>query len=33
MELKIFKHSEELINFETAAKFAQKRGFQVKGFM
>jgi len=33
MELKIFKHSEELVDFETAAKIAQKHGFQVKGFM
>jgi hypothetical protein len=33
MELKIFKHTEELIDFETAAKIAQKHGFQVKGFM
>jgi hypothetical protein len=33
MELKIFKHSEELIDFETAAKIAQKHGFQVKGYM
>ena len=33
MELKIFKYSEELIDFETAAKLAQKHGFQVKGFM
>jgi hypothetical protein len=33
MELKIFKHTEELIDFETATKIAQKHGFQVKGFM
>jgi translation initiation factor IF-2 len=33
IELKIFKHTEELIDFETAAKIAQKHGFQVKGFM
>jgi hypothetical protein len=33
MELKIFKHSDEMIDFETAAKIAQKHGFQVKGIM
>jgi len=33
LELKIFKHSEEMIDFETAAKIAQKHGFQVKGIM
>lgn len=33
MELKIFKHWEELIDFETAAKVAHKHGFHVKGFM
>lgn len=33
MELKIFKHADELIDLETAAKIAQKHGFQVKGFM
>ena len=33
IELKIFRHTEELIDFETAAKIAQKHGFQVKGFM
>jgi len=33
IELKIFKHTEELIDFETAAKVAQKHGFQLKGFM
>jgi hypothetical protein len=33
MELKIFKHSDEMIDFETAAKIAQKHGFHVKGFM
>jgi translation initiation factor IF-2 len=33
IELKIFKHPEEVIDFETAAKVAQKHGFQVKGFM
>jgi hypothetical protein len=31
--LRIFKHTEELIDFETAAKIAQKHGFQVKGYM
>jgi len=31
MELKILKHAEDLIDFETAAKIAQKHGFQVKG--
>jgi translation initiation factor IF-2 len=33
MELRIFKHSDEMIDFETAAKIAQKHGFHVKGFM
>lgn len=33
MELKIFKHADELIDFETAANIAQKHGFQAKGFM
>jgi hypothetical protein len=33
MELKIFKYMEELIDLETAAKIAQKHGFQVKGIM
>jgi hypothetical protein len=33
MELKIFKYTEELIDFETAAKIAQKHGFQVKGYL
>jgi translation initiation factor IF-2 len=33
MELRIFKYTEEMIDFETAAKIAQKHGFQVKGFM
>jgi len=33
MELKIFKHAEELIDFETASKIAQNHGFQVKGIM
>jgi hypothetical protein len=33
MELKIFKYTEELIDFDTAAKIAQKHGFQVKGIM
>jgi len=33
MELKIFKHAEELIDFETASKIAQKHGFQVKGII
>lgn len=33
MKLRIFKHTEELIDFETAAKIAQKHGFQVKGYM
>lgn len=33
MELKIFRHTYELIDFATAAKIAQKHGFQVKGIM
>jgi translation initiation factor IF-2 len=33
MELKIFKNTEELIDFETAAKIANKHGFQVKGYL
>ena len=33
MKSKIFKHSEEMIDFETAAKIAQNHGFQVKGIM
>jgi translation initiation factor IF-2 len=33
MELKIFKFVDEMIDFETAAKVAQKHGFQVKGIM
>ncbi len=33
LELKIFKHADELIDFETAANIAQKHGFQAKGFM
>ena len=33
MELKIFKHTEELINFAPAAKIAQKHGFQVKAII
>lgn len=31
--LKIFKHTEEVIDFKTASKIAQKHGFQVKGLM
>ena len=33
LELKIFRHTEDLIDFDTAAKIAQKHGFKVKGFM
>ena len=33
MELKIFKFADEMIDFETAAKVAQKHGFQVKGII
>jgi hypothetical protein len=33
LELKIFKHTEELIDFDTAAKIAQRDGFRVKGFL
>jgi hypothetical protein len=33
MELKVFKHADELIDFETAANIARKHGFQAKGVM
>jgi translation initiation factor IF-2 len=33
MELKIFKHTDELIDFATAAKIAQKHGYEVKGIL
>jgi hypothetical protein len=33
MEFKIFKHADELIDFETTAKIARKHGFQAKRFM
>ena len=33
LELKIFKHTDEMIDFEMAAKIAQKHRFQVKGFI